>query len=208
MLRSDNEVGAAVEMAFEAASSEKRMLANAAKCLRRRIFQSLNFSSEKETPWPPSADYLQSPEQSPPPVLTEFLELLITGKSKKTTNNASERTERLATSIAEDVCVAVTHAKLKIPKHLLLGVSLHHLTGSAQIVTMLNRFGHCCSYSQVLDLENAMVSQVQSRDSVLPYNISIEHNIVANFCWDNFDLTEETPSGSGTTHSTHGILIQ
>ena len=27
-------------------------------------------------------------------------------------------------------------------------------------------------------------------------------------CWDNFDLTEETPSGAGTTHTTHGIVIQ
>ena len=29
-----------------------------------------------------------------------------------------------------------------------------------------------------------------------------------HFCWDNFDLNEETPSGTGTTHSTHGIVIQ
>ena len=28
------------------------------------------------------------------------------------------------------------------------------------------------------------------------------------FCLDNFDLIEETLSGAGTTHSTHGIVIQ
>ena len=27
-------------------------------------------------------------------------------------------------------------------------------------------------------------------------------------CWDNFDINEETPSGAGTTHTTHGIVIQ
>ena len=27
-------------------------------------------------------------------------------------------------------------------------------------------------------------------------------------CWDNFELTEETPSGAGTTHTAHGIVIQ
>ena len=27
-------------------------------------------------------------------------------------------------------------------------------------------------------------------------------------CYDNIDLDKETPSGSGTTHSTHGIVIQ
>ncbi len=53
-----------------------------------------------------------------------------------------------------------------------------------------------------------MAHQVQCRDTVLPYNISATGNIVSNLCWDNFDLNEETPSGSGTTHSTHGILIQ
>ena len=27
-------------------------------------------------------------------------------------------------------------------------------------------------------------------------------------CWDNFDPNEETPSGSGTTHTAQGIIIQ
>ena len=30
----------------------------------------------------------------------------------------------------------------------------------------------------------------------------------AHTCSDNFDINEETPSGAGTTHSTHGIIIQ
>ena len=54
----------------------------------------------------------------------------------------------------------------------------------------------------------AMACQVRCRDSVLPCNVSSSGNIISDLCWDNFDLTEETPSGSGTTHSTHGILIQ
>ena len=32
--------------------------------------------------------------------------------------------------------------------------------------------------------------------------------IITNFCWDDFDILEETPSGLWTTHSTHGIIIQ
>ena len=27
-------------------------------------------------------------------------------------------------------------------------------------------------------------------------------------CWHNFDLNEETPSGAGTTHTAHRIIIQ
>ena len=27
-------------------------------------------------------------------------------------------------------------------------------------------------------------------------------------CWDKFDMNEDRPSGSGTTHTSHGIIIQ
>jgi len=35
-----------------------------------------------------------------------------------------------------------------------------------------------------------------------------ELNKVCLMCWDNFDIMEETPSRSGTTHTTYGIMIQ
>ena len=45
-------------------------------------------------------------------------------------------------------------------------------------------------------------------DSILPSNIIPEQNMFAHSCCDNFDINEETPSGAGTTHSTHGIVVQ
>ena len=45
-------------------------------------------------------------------------------------------------------------------------------------------------------------------DTVLPQGISTTDNVVTNICFDNFDLLEETLSGAGTTHTTHGIVIQ
>ena len=53
-----------------------------------------------------------------------------------------------------------------------------------------------------------MCNSVTSADSVLPTNISRDDNAVIHLCFDNFDLNKETPSGSGTTHSTHGIVIK
>ena len=50
--------------------------------------------------------------------------------------------------------------------------------------------------------------QVQQQNNILPTNISIQGNKFSHLCWDNFDINEETPSGAGTTHSTHGIIIQ
>ena len=95
-----------------------------------------------------------------------------------------------------------------MPKHILRTMTVHHLTGSAQIMTMLNQFGHCQSCSHTLELETATCNIVTARSSFLPANISTEHNELIHFCWDNFDLNEEPPSGAGTTHTAHGIVIQ
>jgi len=111
-------------------------------------------------------------------------------------------------SIAEDICTATTRGQWKLHKRLLLGMTVRHLTCSAQLVTLLNRFGHCTAYSQLLELETAMAVQVKLHDAVLPHNISAVGNKLTICCWDNFDVLEETPSGTGTTHTTHGILIQ
>ena len=93
-------------------------------------------------------------------------------------------------------------------KHILLAMTVHHLTESAQIIGMLNRFGHCHSYLRALELETAMCNSVTARSSYILANISTEHNALIHFRWDNFDLNEETSSGAGTTHTALGIVIQ
>ena len=51
-----------------------------------------------------------------------------------------------------------------------------------------------------------MCNSVTSSESLLPRTISRDNNAGFHLCNDNFELDEETPSGSGTTHSTHGIV--
>jgi len=155
-------------------------------------------------PWPPTAEYLESSIVTPSS-LTNFLSQVISGKSPAC---ATERTSRLCNSIAEDICSAATWGKWSMPKHLLLGMSLHHLTGSVHVLSIVNRYGHCHSYDKVLELDTALAVEVQRTNSVLPSNISHTGNIVSHLCWDNFDINEETPTGAGTTHTTHGIIIQ
>ncbi|GFR60927.1 hypothetical protein ElyMa_005417700 [Elysia marginata] len=119
----------------------------------------------------------------------------------------SGRAERLVRSMAEDICFNVTPGQWKMPKHLLLGMTVRHLTGSFQVINILNRFGHCASHSTLLELETAMCDSVNECSTNLPSD-ALEHPKLTHFCWDNFDLIEETADGSGTTHSTHGITIQ
>ena len=52
-----------------------------------------------------------------------------------------------------------------------------------------------------------MCDSVKENVSNLPTGAA-KQAVITNFCWDNFDILEETPSGLGTTHSTHGIIIQ
>ena len=88
-----------------------------------------------------------------------------------------------------------------MPKQILLAVTVHHLAGSADIITILNRYGHCQSYSHILELETAMGNSAIAHNSILPPSISTEHNSVIHLFWDNVDLNEETPSGAGITHT-------
>ncbi|MES9950704.1 MAG: hypothetical protein ABW118_17235 [Candidatus Thiodiazotropha sp.] len=195
--------GQAIALAFELASSDEKFLEEAALITRRHIDCSKRLSSEM--PWPPSPQWLLSPERKPPSILKEFLSFVISGKSQR---HNSLKVSRLVDSLSQDICYAATHGEWVMPKHLLLSMTVRHLTGSAELITILNRFGHCQSYTRTLELETAMCSSITANDSVLPPNISLQNNSVIHFCWDNFDLNEETPSGSGTTHSTHGIVIQ
>ena len=92
-------------------------------------------------------------------------------------------------SLANDLCYAVTGGKCTVIKHLLLSMTLQHITGIALIVTMINRFGHCASYSRVLELESAICRSTDLRNSLIAPTI-IDTNIVTHLCWDNFDLLE------------------
>lgn len=154
-------------------------------------------------PWPPSADFVVNDTVPRSSCLDGFLECLLSVKS-----DSSENRQRLVTSFAQDICRAVTNGKWTLLKHLLLGMILQHLTGSAEVITLVSRFGHCVSYSRVIELETARCKAIDERQSVIPSTISPNRNLVTHLCWDKFDFTEETPSGAGTTHTAHGIIIQ
>jgi hypothetical protein len=195
--------GQAVETAFELAASDERVVEDCAMMLRRNILDFKEGQSFSE--WPPRASNLLSMSKNMPCLLEHFLTVLLCGKNDSTVSN---KTQRLVNSFGQDLCHAVTNGRLKLPKHLLLGMTLRHMTGSAEILTLMNHFGHCQSYSQILELETAMCNSTVGRENSIPAPISPTNNIITHLCWDNFDLNEETPSGSGTTHTAHGIVIQ
>jgi hypothetical protein len=175
------DVGEAVEAAFEASTSESRILQHAASILRRDVKE--GFSKTSNMPWPPSAEFLQSKCNFVPQSVTDFLAQVISGKSLC---QSSDKAQLLAKSFSEDLCSAVTQGRWTMPKHVLLGMSLSHLTGSAIAITMLNRYEYCQSYSKLLKLYTAQAYQVQQTDRLLPSNIVTDGNEMVHLCWGQF----------------------
>lgn len=165
------------------------------------------FLKADDMPWPPTATYLQGTEDPVPDSLQKFLRLLISGIGSYT---SSEKVERLVSSLGQDICHAATRGKWKLPKHILVCMTLRHLFRSAQLNTLMNRLGHAESYSFSLELETALATALQDTSSVLtpqivrnPSGPSLFHSD-----FDNFDQFVNDLSGSGSVHTAHGIMMQ
>ena len=90
-------------------------------------------------------------------------------------------------------------------KHLLLGMTIRRVTGNAEGTSVLNHIGRCVSCDSLLQLETVLANTVLYR--FLSATVSVSDKVLHLF-WGNFDLKEEAPTGSGTIHSTHGIVLQ
>eukprot|EP00117_Sycon_ciliatum_P044369 scpid90141/ scgid2362/ len=114
---------------------------------------------------------------------------------------------RQVLSLGQDVMYRVT--PMVPPKHVALGLALHHLFRSEKLVTVLNRFGHCVAYPQVLEREACIVER-NLRGGQVPDGLplAVDRSLPFYHVADNNDLNEETVDGKGTTHCTNTIIIQ
>ncbi|XP_078353866.1 uncharacterized protein LOC144638547 [Oculina patagonica] len=129
--------------------------------------------------------------------------------SAERVSDISPEVHRLALSLSQDVIHSVSRGRIKTPKHIVLPMTVKSLTGNVELITILNRFGHGLSYSQVEEVETALAETqiAKQQNGVLVPSVS-SPNVPGVFCWDNNDLQEETLSGKGTTHCTNGIVVQ
>ena len=116
---------------------------------------------------------------------------------------------RLILSIAQDIIYACNRSVLT-PKHIGIGVTVKHLTGSKEVVKLLNRFGHSISYDEVVKLEKSLVQETLlgrgESNLAIPTNISAGTFVQA--AADNLDFNEQTLDGKNTTHATTLVLYQ
>ena len=162
-------------------------------------------------PWPPTPVDVCS-DVIVPASLYNLLSWIITGdedippKGEKVTVKSADDHRRIL-SIAQDILCCTRRGRVKSSKHVALPKAIYHLTRSTQLVSLLNGFGHAVSASQLLEIDTALAQHELDRSGevVLP---AIDKNVSAVFCFDNFDLCEETRTGANTTHCTNGIVIQ
>ena len=148
-----------------------------------------------------------------PADLYEFLCFRISNPDKVDASNptaCSTADERHILAIAQDLVHATTHGRLKTPKHIGLAMSVRHMTGSKQLIRMLNRLGHCCSYDDTEVVDTSLALEIIAKSKhlgvVIPSNIT--PGVFIQVAGDNNDLNEETLDGKQTTHATTLVLYQ
>ena len=108
--------------------------------------------------------------------------------------------------IGQDIVRSGSHGKVKTPKHM----AVCHLTGSKQIIKILNRLGHCASYDTVEMIDTALAREIfaktETEGVVIPSNIAPRSFI--QFAANNNDINEETLDGKQTTHATTHVVYQ
>ena len=66
-------------------------------------------------------------------------------------------------------------------RHLALGTAVQHLTESAELVSMLNHFGHCILHTSVLELETAVYHNNTQSTSLLPVSGSADSYVTVSY---------------------------
>ena len=171
-------VAEAIACAYTLASVDK--ISDIALMLRSAIRR--GFQESKALPWPPTPDDLATVDI--PQELITFLNIVIARKP----DVSSDKVHRLILSIGQDLCRCVTGGDCKLPKHVLLCMTVRHLYRSKHLATILNRLGHCESYDFGLELETAMAKALDETSTLLtPQIVKGEGTILFHSEWDNLN---------------------
>ena len=156
---------------------------------------------------------LEAARQLVPDSLYWLIRFLVTGEAGKTncpSQCSNTSNERQILSICQDIIHCSTNGRVKTPKHAGLAITVHHLTSSRRLITLLNKMGHCSSYDEMRAIDTSAALEVLAKanefGTVIPSNISPGPFI--QIAADNNDLNEETLDGKNTTHATTMVVYQ
>ena len=81
-------------------------------------------------------------------------------------------------------------------------------TDSRKVVNILNRLGHCASYSTIEGLETKLLFVVTKEKRLIQDGMSLNAAINIDVAFDNFDRLLKTVSGKDTLHDTVSIAYK
>ena len=104
-----------------------------------------------------------------PLLVNTFFSYLIAGPDRR--NWSNPRKSRRIKSISQDAIFSSTNGTKKPHKHLKLALALKGLTGSKKTIDVLNRHGHCITYSTTEELETEFTYETTRTTDVTPYMV-------------------------------------
>ena len=150
------EVLIAKEQEENSIHNKEFFITKAVEYLKEDILQFANENEINDTDcWPPNIEMLK--ERNPPKTLTKFLTELL----RPHRFVIPEKTTRLVDSYAADIIYGVTNGKIITAKHFLLSMGLHSLTGSRQVVDILNKLGHSMAYDLTCEIETSLAEKAE-----------------------------------------------
>ena len=182
-----------------------KQLKNAGQIIKTQIKS--HFEETQRTPiWHITSESLGHVDL--PPTLNELLSYIIFNEGYE--HEITSKKSSLISSIGLDICRAAAHGKWKLPKHTSLGMAVRNLFQSKELMTVSNRFVHSENYSFIVELETAIVNQLEKRSSLITNEIVKNPTIPALFhsVFDNFDQYTNDLKGAGSIHTAHGIMLQ
>ena len=174
----------------------------AALILRQEILK----IEKNEIPDTCTANDLITGECCIPDILSNFYFTLLSGSSRR--RKRSSNCQRIMKSFAQDAIFAVRNGSIKPSKHIALGMALKSLTSSKKVINIVNKYGHCCSYTVLEELETEATFASTSRTQICPEDIIRAPNLCTGLAFDNFDRFVDTMTGKDTLHDTVGIIFQ
>ena len=120
------------------------------------ILRQALLSVKNTEPFPPMPSELSEDKIQVPPAIYNFLSWLISVDNsdaaiclESCVVSPSQGMHRWILSVGQDLIFNATQGQMKTPKHVSVPIAIKQLTGSTQTVTLLNRFGHCISETQL-----------------------------------------------------------
>ena len=125
-----------------------------------------------------------------PDSVKDFYKVLYTGEGQGK-KAASSRKSRFVESSASNDIYSCSWGKLLPGKHLSLGFAVKALTGNKNVVTLINRCGHCASSEIIRRIDTSLEATTNNKENVVPDGIRKLLFFLTGTAWDNFEINLE-----------------